>query len=475
MHILKRIIITLLVAGFACTTGVIVFVYVFSDMLINRYAKEKIEAVFTEAYPGYTLRIGRIHYNLLKNYTECQHVSLAAADSSLFGAAASISLSQIGWKQLVLQRELTPETVKRSVLMADTVVLLLARHGYEVHCAGMRISMPDSEITAGGVSMDFSESQYSFRCATFRVSVPDSEFSAEGIELRPLAGDEDFFAASAFRRTRARVTVAQCYLRGTDVAAMFKGKTYQARTLDLFTPEIDLLVNRDKASDPHAALPLMPGEALGRIGQALRLDTLSVHDANFVYGERVAADGKPGVINFSGVQLTAVGIDNSGRGVVVIRANGQFMNAGTMKLSMTMPLTRRDLSLSYTGSLSAMDGTVLNRFLETAEHTRITSCKLREAAFDVRIARGRGTGSVRMVYDDLYLTLLDKKTGSPVNLGNRIATLLANFIKIRGSNEVDKSGAVDMGKVAYSYKRGDTFMNEVWFSLRSGIGNVVGF
>jgi hypothetical protein len=39
----------------------------------------------------------------------------------------------------------------------------------------------------------------------------------------------------------------------------------------------------------------------------------------------------------------------------------------------------------------------------------------------------------------------------------------------------DKSGSLKIGDVKYEQKRDDTFLQLVWFSLRSGIGSVVGF
>jgi hypothetical protein len=39
----------------------------------------------------------------------------------------------------------------------------------------------------------------------------------------------------------------------------------------------------------------------------------------------------------------------------------------------------------------------------------------------------------------------------------------------------DKSGSMKIGKVKYTRKPDDTFLQLVWFSLRSGVGDVVGF
>jgi hypothetical protein len=456
-------------------TCLAVFVGVFSDMLINRYAKEKIEQVFTDAFPGYALRIGSIHYNIVKNYTECLAVSLSAADSSLLCTAESFTVSEIGWRQLIFRQALSPAVVKRSLVTANGVILQLPASRFEVSFTRMRISIPDSELTANAAVMTFDKTRYQLRCGLLHAVVADSEVSAEGIELLPLTTDEDFFAASMFRRTRVRMTVSQCYIKHVSVLALLQGGTLSAGLIDIVKPRIDLLVNRDKLSDPIPRRPLMPAEALAGLGKSISLDTIAVHDGSFIYGERLEEKGKTGIITFDSVQLGIIGLNTAPKHTAVIRGSGRLMNAGLMSVVMKIPMTPGAFSLSYHGTLTAMDCTTLNRFLETAEHTRITSGNLHHAAFDVRVARGQSTGSVKVIYNDLYITLLDKKTGSKNGLGDILATLAANIIKIRGSNLPDKEGAVTMGKVHYTREPMDTFMNIAWFSLRSGTGDVVGF
>ena len=56
-----------------------------------------------------------------------------------------------------------------------------------------------------------------------------------------------------------------------------------------------------------------------------------------------------------------------------------------------------------------------------------------------------------------------------------IASFVANNITIRTNNLPDKSGAIKIGKVAYARRRDDPFFGFVWFALRSGVGDVVGF
>jgi hypothetical protein len=175
------------------------------------------------------------------------------------------------------------------------------------------------------------------------------------------------------------------------------------------------------------------------------------------------------------VSLFVEGIANRGEATAAIQLRGQgdLMNAGTMKVLMTIPITPRDFSLHYSGSLSAMDLTRLDAFLDIAEHTRIKSGSAQEAAFEIDVTAGQARGRVRAIYKDLEMAVLDKQSGTEKGLDNRVATFLMNELKFRNSNAPDASGSMKEGEVKYTRRPGDEFQQFAWFALRTGVLDVI--
>jgi hypothetical protein len=305
--------------------------------------------------------------------------------------------------------------------------------------------------------------------------VPGSELIAEGAELRPLAGDEAFFAESDFRTTRFHVVVPECRVLGLAYGELLLGKSYRARSVHLFRPAFDALVNCEKPGEPFVKSPLMAHEALAAIRQPLQIDSLSITNGHLTYSERVVAGGDPGVLTFAKVDMSVDGIANRGESAaaVQIRAQGDLMDAGTMKILMTIPVTSPDFSLHYSGSLNAMDLTRLNAFLDIAEHTRIKSGSAQEATFEIDVSAGQARGRVRAVYKDLDIALLNKQTGSAKGINNRVTSFLANVLKIRNSNAPDASGSMKEGMVNYTRRPDDEFQQFAWFALRTGVLDVI--
>lgn len=437
-------------AGFA--VGAIVFVCVlalllFPDPLVNRFIKPRITKAFAEAYPAYSLRIADMNYSVFKNRFGFNSVALRAVDGTFSSTMGPFSVSGIGWMHLLWGGNLAPNDFVNSVVDAHNIVL------------------------------NFPQSQYEFRCERLRVSVPDSEMVAKSLKLHPLVDDEQFFSDSKSRRTRFSLMTPQCSVKGLAYLQLLQGKMYRARSARIHNVFLDVLVNKDKPYTEDTSGPLMPNEILSSIKGTLQVDRLSIVNGRLKYGERFGVGSEPAVITFDSMQVLAEGIANHGdRGdAVVIHAQGNFMKAGTMNVLMSIPVASPEFSYQYSGSLSNMDLTALNLFLETAEQMRIKAGVLQEATFEISVDSGRASGYVRAVYTDLTFAVINKYTGSEKGIFDRIASLIANNFKFRGTNVPDKSGSMKIGEVNYTRKRDELFLEFTWFALRSGVGNVVGF
>jgi hypothetical protein len=415
----------------------------FGGAILNGYGKRKAERAFAVAHPGYALRIGQLDYSVGANRLVAQSVTLSATNTTL--KAGRISLTGVRWARLLWGTAALAEVLAQASLEATNL------------------------------DVEFPQAHYGIRCARLRASVPGSELIAEGTELRALVGDEEFFAAHDFRSTRFHVAVPECRVLGLAYGELLQGKSYRARSVHFSRPSFDALVNRDKPVEPFVKSPLMVHEALAAIRQPLQVDSLSITNGHLTYCERLADRADPAVLTFGAVSLIVEGIANRGQATAAIqlRGQGELMDAGTMKVLMTIPITPPDFSLHYSGSLSAMDLTRLDAFLDIAEHTRIKSGSAQEAAFEIDVTAGQAHGHVRAIYRDLEMAVLDKQSGTEKGFDNRVASFLMNGLKIRNANAPDAVSPMKEGKVKYARRPGDEFQQFVWFALRTGVLDII--
>jgi hypothetical protein len=420
-----------------------ILILVFGDAVLDSYGKRTAERAFAKAHPGAELRIGELNYLVSANCLIAQFVTIRTTNTTL--KIDRISLAGVRWARLLWGN------------------------------AALATVLAKASLDATNLDVEFPETRYGIHCARLRASVPDSELIAEGTELRTLVGDEEFFAAHDFRTTRFHVVVPECRVLGLAYDELLQGKSYRARSVCVSRPSFDALVNRDKQVNPFGRSPLMVHEALAAIRQPLQVGSLSITNGRLSYCERVVAGADPGVLTITAVNMFVEGIANRGEASAAIRLRGQgdLMDAGTLKVLMSIPIAPPDFSLHYSGSLSAMDLTRLDAFLDIAERTRLKSGTVQEASFEIDVTAGQASGHVRGIYKNLEIAFLDKQTGTENGFDNRVSSLLMTVFKIRNSNAPDASGSMKEGKVNYTRKPGDEFQQFAWFALRTGVLDII--
>jgi hypothetical protein len=427
----------------ALVLAIAILILMFGGALLNGYGKGKIERAFGKAHPGCALRIGELDYSVGADRLVAQSVTLSATNTTL--KVGRISLTGVRWAQLLWGK----------AALADVLA--------------------HASLEATNVDLEFPQAHYRIVCARLRASVPGSELIAEGAELRPLAGDEAFFAAYDFQTPRFHVVLPECRVLGLAYGDLLQGRSYRARSVHFSSPSFDALINRDKPPAPFVKSPLMVHEALASIRQPLQVDSLTITNGHLTYCERLAIGADPAVLTFAAVSLSVEGIANRGEptAFILLRGQGDLMDAGTLKVVMSIPITPPSFALHYSGSLSAMDLTRLDAFLDIAEHTRIKSGSVKEAAFEIDVTAGQARGRVRAIYGNLEIAILDKQTGTAKGLNNRVASFLANVFKIRSSNAPDASGSMKEGEVNYTRRPEEEFLQFAWFALRTGVLDVI--
>ena len=417
-------------------------ILIFGRTILNAYGKGKLERAFAAAHPSWSLRIGELDYAVRADRWVARVVTLSATNATF--KVGQISLTGLRWAPLL----------RGTVALAD---------------------IAQGRLEASDLEVEFPQGDYGIRCAQLRASLPESELVAEGAELWPLGGDEAFFAAHAFRMTRFHAVVPECRVSGLAYTELLQGTSYRARSVHFSRPSLEVLVNRDKPLKPFVKSPLMVHEALASIRRPLQVDRLSVTNGRLRSCVRMHAGADPAVLTFGAVSASVEGIANQGEptATIQVRAQGDLMDAGTLKVLMAIPITPPQFSLHYSGSLGAMDLSRLNAFLDIAQHVRVKSGHAQEAAFEIEVLAGQARGQVRAIYHDLGVTVLDAQTGTEQGFDNRVTSFLANLLKVRNANTPDAAGGMKEGKVNYTRPAEDGFLEFVWSALWTGVRDVI--
>ena len=402
---------------------------------------------YTGLYPGYCIKLSNLNSSIPENRIKLSSLDINSNDSTFLCSIAKSSLNKIDWLRLV----------KKGIIASDSLAV--------------------SVIDVQGIAVKSGEFEYSAHCGRLNVSLGDSEIVVNDLEVHPLLEDNQFFEESKYRKTGFRLTLPQLKANGLNFNDLLKGETYNSRFIQISDASLDVMVSMYKPYKRSSSKTLMINELHNSIKKIINVDSLSISSSHLTYKERYSARANPAFLTFDNIHALIKGVSNNNElgDTIVIMASTIFAKGGVMKMLMYIPLSSPKFSLRYTGSVSKMELNKLNTFLEIGEHYRIKSGIVHHSTCNVQVKNGKATGNVRAVYEDLKFALLDPKSGSENGIFNKLKSFFANTIKIHGTNMPDKSGNLKLGKVNYSRKRDDTFIQFAWFALRSGIANIVGF
>jgi hypothetical protein len=429
--------------------GIIIFcVLIFTfipDPFINILLKGRITKAITEAYPEDSIHLGYMHYNVWKNRLGCDSITFTTKNYKF--SVPIISVSGISFLNVLLNKDFTAETLSSLKIDAQNIVV------------------------------NFRNSQNELKLERIHISIPDSEMVCDSLRYYSLLNEEQFFAKSKFRQTRFRIDVQQIQIKSLDCVSLFRGTNFSAKNVNIHEGFADILVNMDKPYDMNSANPKMPNEVFASIKDIVNLDSIIIKNGRLKYSERFAVNSKPGIVSINKINVAAgeIAKQTSNSDTTIIRGEGFLMNSTKMKLYMAIPLKSKDFSLKYSGSLARMDVTELNSFIEPGEHQRIKTGILESASFNVNVNSGHASGTLHAEYKDLTIDVINKNTGSDKGFFDRVSSLFSKIFIIRGSNMREEDGSIKTGEIKYIREPEDYFFQYIWFAVRNGIADVVGF
>lgn len=424
--------------------GLFLLCFIFRNALLNRYAKPRIERAVAAALPGSSGQIGRLEFDPWRNRLVCRAVTWA--DDQWTAQLAQCSVAGVRWGGLLWKPEVAWSALRQSVLEASQ----------------LRVTFPSSP--------------YALHCSRFRISLPNALAEAADVRFEPIVDDEQFFAAQPFRRARLVVRAPSCRLLGLDSVGLLKGDAFRAQSLQISGATLGALINRDKPLNPDPTPPLLINDVLSSIDQPVDLDELRVTKSRVILAQRMEVGAEPGIIPFEEVQMTGTGISNRAAPGTSMRfaLEGRMMGAATLKLSLEIPVEPSGFSFRYAGSLGAMELRTLTPFLAVAGHTRIESGALYEAEFEAEVTGGQARGIFRAAYENLEITLLDRKTGTDQGLLTRIKSFLADNVVLRTSNMPGPGDSFKVSPLEYVREPNDKFFRFAWLGIRAGMFDLLG-
>ncbi len=343
-------------------------------------------------------------------------------------------------------------------------------------------SLKDNRVLPlDNLAATFRDIQFNTKNQLYRINVDHAEFSSSNgkmnlraIRMDPRLGKEEFADHVGHEVDRITMILDEISWNGIDSDRLNRAEGLYVKNITLDRPSLNIY--RDKRPpSPANNRPPLPQQMIRNIPIPVAIDSISIVNGHIRHNERQPKADKQGYIDFANLEASMIHLSNiedlwSENTPPTLHAEADVMEKGRLKVDFLFPMTAPEDIQHINGSLEAMDLECFNTAFEPLAFARIDDGKILGLDFSMHLGEQQSTGELTLLYENLKISLLDKKANEE-NLGSQIKSLLANTFVIKSDN---KGEDIRSGEINFERVERKSVFNYWWKSLLSGIKSNVG-
>ncbi len=289
----------------------------------------------------------------------------------------------------------------------------------------------DLAFSFGDFQYDVMKKYYQFSFDSVHYDSKEELLGMHAVRLDPNYGIFQFGQKAGFQKSRVELYLSQVQLEG------FKGKQllYENK-LSVSLMDIDSLWVRnfkDKRLPENNKYKPLPQERLDSLDMGINIKRVLLSKGEVTHIQ-IAKNGLvPGKIYFSDLSARASNIintygDQKAPELMRLSALGKLMGNG--QLSATFEFNNQEPNGLFKGhaSLGEFDVRTLNNYLEHTAFVGVKSGNVISAGVDFSAYEDFGAGEMKLLYNDLHVTFLNKEDSVKKDFGTRLKGFIANRV-----------------------------------------------
>ncbi|MBI2794040.1 MAG: hypothetical protein HYX66_05230 [Ignavibacteria bacterium] len=321
------------------------------------------------------------------------------------------------------------------------------------------------------------ESSYTYKVSDISISFSKRIIAVDSFSITATQSDAKFFAVSDNGSDLFRMHGKGLELRNVDMPRLSdkQGLIVKSVTLDYGHLSVVSQKNSTAARKSRKHPPPMLYQVLRDLPFDVDIDSIGVRNLAILYEEHYSGVQTAAALDWKNVDATITGLSNielrQRKMPLTITASGIFLNHAPMRATVIMPLNIDRYRLSATGMVSNLNITKLNTFLPIADKVKISDGYSETSTFEFELIGRKARGYVDTKYTNLVIDVLDESTRASTVLTD-VTSWLINMIAIRSDNT---GIAFKRGRIDYTMRKNAAIIQTIWFPIRDGLADVIGF
>lgn len=337
--------------------------------------------------------------------------------------------------------------------------------------SGRRFITDDIALDAFGFSHKLSDSLNTVKFKHLTISSDKQRIKFDSLQLVPRYPRFEFSQVKGRRTDWLDLDIPELGFEGFDFASYIDSGRIYAKHLEMNNPHMVDFLNKAYPGGPPEK-DTLPNSSFKNSSQPIKIDSLTIKNAFISYSEYLSQAPRAGTLTFEQLNATFYDISNYEEDIrkgltTTLEVRTRVMGTGLLTIHYEFPMDTQNGFHTIKGTLHKMDMTDFNQMLEYVAFVRIDSGQLHSMEFDMTLDADRSNGNVIMMYENLKISILDKKTIQQEGLLKNLMTFVANNFVVNRHNTPEEG--MEPGRIQFERSKYKSIFNYWWKSLLSGI------
>jgi|SRR6218665_174701 len=332
------------------------------------------------------------------------------------------------------------------------------------------------DINAGNITWRSKGRPYSFGLDSVQLGSASGQISVGRFHVDPLLPEDKFIHSLPRQDDRFDFSVKGIKIIGMDFPALFTEEIF-ADTIKVESASFKIYRDLGYKNGIRGPVRSFPHQSMVKAPIPFRVKKIILANTFIEYKERAVISRQAGKVQFHNSYATITNLTNrqdvaTENNMLSIDISTKFLNKAPLRVTWKFYLFNPNGRFDIVGDLGAMPATYVNALSVPMGPARIEKGMINQLSFDLKGNNMNMTGDVKMLYDDLKVSLLKKDEESKKLAKKKLASFAAN-IMIRNSNP----GKKDPPRVAHVNFQRDphrSIFHLSWKSLFTGIKESAG-
>jgi hypothetical protein len=236
----------------------------------------------------------------------------------------------------------------------------------------------------------------------------------------------------------------------------------------------DLAIPRDKKN----RVGTYPHQLLDKLPVSVQAKRLILSNGYVEYKEKSKITRQSGKVRFHRVYASFENVTNDkdaikANNIMTANINTRFLDKAPLKVDWKFYLGHPRGRFDVKGRLGAIAAADVNSLTVPMGPARLKEGQVKNLDFDIEGSDYAAKGTVRMIYNDLKLSLLEKEPGSGELDKKTLASFVANIV-VKNDNPNGKDEAPRIANVDLDRDTNRSIFHLAWKSIFKGIKETVG-